>query len=287
MHPPTSERAIEAIARMNYLHEIYQSKGLIKNDDMLYTLSVFITEPIRFINLYEWRKLNKMEICAISTFWKSLGDAMEIDFSPLSCYGKWSDGIDFYEDIATWAKQHEIDCMRPAKSNRTLADALFPMLMWWIPGFIRPFAQEVAYVLLGERMRDAFKLPEPSIFASMIGFTALQVRKTLIKYLFLPRFFARKDFSEPDPKTGRINHNSYLIEPYWTQPTFWNRWGLEALLTRLAGGLVPSSYAKHFHPEGYLIHEVGPADKSGKGIDEFKKNKEKLKHSRPAGCPFS
>jgi hypothetical protein len=45
-HPPKSERAIKAIARMNYIHSTYQKAGKISNDDLLYTLSVFITGKV-------------------------------------------------------------------------------------------------------------------------------------------------------------------------------------------------------------------------------------------------
>ncbi len=61
---------------MNYIHSGYQRAGKISNEDLLYTLSVFITEPISWIAKYEWRELTDMEICAIGTFWKSIGDSM-------------------------------------------------------------------------------------------------------------------------------------------------------------------------------------------------------------------
>jgi hypothetical protein len=65
---PTSERHNSAIARMNYLHSRYQKAGKISNDDMLFTLSLFITEVERWVGLYEWRNLSPMEICAMYVF---------------------------------------------------------------------------------------------------------------------------------------------------------------------------------------------------------------------------
>lgn len=64
-HSPTSERANSAIARMNYLHNRYQKANKISNDDMLYTLSLFVLEVEKWIRLYEWRLLTPMEICAM------------------------------------------------------------------------------------------------------------------------------------------------------------------------------------------------------------------------------
>ncbi len=78
-HHPKSGRVIKALARMNYIHRYahllrliiraladcvgsgYQKSGKISQDDLLYTLSVFITEPISWVSKYEWRKMTDME----------------------------------------------------------------------------------------------------------------------------------------------------------------------------------------------------------------------------------
>ncbi|CAF9921188.1 MAG: hypothetical protein HETSPECPRED_004458 [Heterodermia speciosa] len=83
LNKPTSERAIEAVARMNYLHSRYQKAGKISNDDLLYTLGIFALEPSRWINRYEWRCMTDVEMCACGTYWKNMGDAMEISYSKL------------------------------------------------------------------------------------------------------------------------------------------------------------------------------------------------------------
>jgi hypothetical protein len=48
-HSPSSERAIGATARMNYLHNRYQKAGKVSNDDLLYTLSLFVLEVERWV----------------------------------------------------------------------------------------------------------------------------------------------------------------------------------------------------------------------------------------------
>ena len=40
-------RSIEAFARLNYLHGHYIKQGLISNDDLLYTLALFMLEPLK------------------------------------------------------------------------------------------------------------------------------------------------------------------------------------------------------------------------------------------------
>jgi len=58
------------MARMNYIHSRYQKAGKISNNDMLYTLSVFITEPISWVDKYEWRVMSDAEKNALATHCK-------------------------------------------------------------------------------------------------------------------------------------------------------------------------------------------------------------------------
>jgi hypothetical protein len=73
-YSPTSDRANSAIARMNFLHGLYQNSGgtgktsKISNEDMLYTLSLFVLEVERWIREHEWRSLTDMELCALYVF---------------------------------------------------------------------------------------------------------------------------------------------------------------------------------------------------------------------------
>jgi hypothetical protein len=62
---PSSERVCSAIALMNYLHSWYQKAGKISNDDLLYTLSLFVLEVERWVRLYDWRTLTPLEMCAL------------------------------------------------------------------------------------------------------------------------------------------------------------------------------------------------------------------------------
>ena len=56
--PFDSTRHATALARMNWLHSRYD----ISNDDMLYTLSVFVTCPQRWLERFEWRGLTELEV---------------------------------------------------------------------------------------------------------------------------------------------------------------------------------------------------------------------------------
>ncbi|KAI4128001.1 MAG: hypothetical protein LQ341_006731, partial [Variospora aurantia] len=61
LNEPGSGRSVEAITRINYLHERWRGKRKgkgIRDEDMLYTLSLFALEPMKWVKKYEWRELS-------------------------------------------------------------------------------------------------------------------------------------------------------------------------------------------------------------------------------------
>ncbi|OTA98099.1 hypothetical protein M426DRAFT_326255 [Hypoxylon sp. CI-4A] len=288
-NPPTSERSPNGIARMNFLHSRYVKEGTISNNDLLYTLSVFIIEPPRFARLYDWRPMNEMERCAYGVFWKSVGDAMGIEYK--GCLARaepgWRDGIEFAEDIEAWAKDYEIVAMKPSKVCAKPAQALIPMITYWVPWFAKSFFNQIIISLLGERVRDAFMLPEPDISAMATVYSLLSVRRFVMRYLTLPRLFEFKRLKDPDPKTGRMTqHIPYGNFPFYIQPTLWNRWGPAAWAVWLYGGKVPGDDPEEYMPQGYLVSDLGPKNRMGLGIQEVEENAKKIRASGWGGCPF-
>ena len=156
LNKPTSERAIQAIARMNFLHSRYQKAGKITNNDLLYVLSNFALEPVRWINRYEWRNLTDVELCASGTFWKNLGDAMEISYEALHSSSKgWQDGLHWLSEVKQWSDEYEELHMVPADSNRELAESLVNSLLPRMPAGCRKRCMKVVAVLLGDRLRQS------------------------------------------------------------------------------------------------------------------------------------
>lgn len=154
LNKPTSERAIEAITRMNYLHAPYQKSGKITNDDFLYTLSIFALEPSRWINRYGWRSMSDMEMCACGTYWKNMGDAMEISCAKLPSSDRgWQDGLHWLKELEEWGEEYEKVHMVPAETNRQLADSQTNiMLPNWPTQYHNPY-KTMFIVLLGNRLR--------------------------------------------------------------------------------------------------------------------------------------
>ncbi|CZT05072.1 uncharacterized protein RAG0_11314 [Rhynchosporium agropyri] len=289
-HHPKSERVLKALARMNYIHSRYQKAGKISNADLLYTLSVFITEPVGWIDKYEWRCMNDLEICAIATFWKSIGDAMGIQYTGHLARSEWTDGLDFYQDIKTWAGNYEAEYMLPAKSNKATADELVPLILFYVPTSLRNAGTNMVGVLMSDRLRASMMYPTPSQAYYRMAGAIFGLRRFMLRYVALPRpgFMKVRELSdEPDQKTGRLHTNRYVAHPFYNKPGFFNRWGPEGWFVRLAGGDVPGSKGDLYLPDGYKFEEVGPKSMKNQGLNQTKAWEEKLMAERPAGCPFA
>lgn len=128
--------------------------------------------------------------------------------------------------------------------------------------------------------------PEPSVGYSALAFSLLYVRKQFARYLTLPRFRALKYLSDPDPKTGRINHYQYMREPWYNPSTLETRWSLVALFTWATGGTIPGD-RKEMKPEGFLFEDLGPHRVVGEGVKEAPVMEDLVKKSVTPGCPFS
>lgn len=164
LNPPTSSRAIGAIARMNQLHAPYQRAGLITNDGLLYTLSLFTLEPCRWVDAYEWRRLTELELCAVGTFWKSLGDAMKIDYSSLTSQGEgWRDGLHWLQELEAWSVAYEAINMVPADSNAALAQQTLTVLTASTPRPMKSYIKSLIVTLLSERLRVSTKYARLSL----------------------------------------------------------------------------------------------------------------------------
>ncbi|CAK7200094.1 hypothetical protein SEUCBS139899_002783 [Sporothrix eucalyptigena] len=298
VNPPTSARSLQALARMNYLHSKYVNAGQIRNGDLLYTLSACFTEPIRFIERYEWRALTDVERCALGVFWKEVGENMGISYEDVEGHREWRDGLDFVDDVTAWARTYERNEMKPHPANIPPAHRFAALLLLLVPPFLRPFALEAISVLMSDRMREAFSFADPGLAAILLVYGTLAVRRFVERYLMLPRFGAHRVTSEhADPVTGRVHLSEYLAHPWYIEPNVWNRWGPIALLKHFTGGVVPGDLRGHkeeelkkggptYLPEGFLVSDLGPFNTMGVGKDETAAEVERLKTMRAAGCPF-
>lgn len=304
---PSSERAQTAIARTKFLHVGYRSSGKILESDMLYTLSLFAIEPIRFIDMFEWRSLNELEQCAIGTYWKSLGDALEISFADLpSGPHAFRDGLHFLEELREWSLKYEEDHMKPSPSNKEVADKTMDVVVYSMPRFLKSVGVSFASCVMDDRLREAMmygfspyrgfidyitnlhRYQPPSAAYKTILSSLIAVRKFYLRHLALPRpSFRRIDIFTDEPNEyGRYYLNLYEAIPYYVKPTLWNRWGPGAWISRAMGMPVPGDEDDKYYPRGFDLEDLGPKYFEGKGRKSVAAIREQLKKERRGQAPF-
>ncbi|KIW91262.1 uncharacterized protein Z519_08158 [Cladophialophora bantiana CBS 173.52] len=285
---PDSDRCIEAYARLNYLHGHYIRQGKISNDDMLYTLSLFLNQPVEWINKYEWRQLSDLEICAMGVFHKAMGDGMEISFEKLPSYSTgWKDGLHFYRELDTWAKEYEKNSMVPHQKNYDTAVQTRQLLLSMYPPFMKGVLSKVVSAPLDDRLREAIMFDEaPASYRSFFnGF--MELRRFYLRYLALPKpsFMAKKMMTKEPDASGRRYYVTWDTAPVYVKPTLWNRWGPGAMVHLLLG--VPRPGDPGTYPEGFEIKTTGPSVFIDKGQKEMEMTRQRLKKERTGGCPFA
>ncbi|KAH1957508.1 hypothetical protein CDV57_07850 [Aspergillus fumigatus] len=289
---PTSDRAITALARTKLLHSGYRASGKILESDMLYTLSLFALEPVRFVERYEWRGLSALEKCAVGTYWKSVGDALGISYAALPSVqpgeGGFRDGLQWLEEIRAWSERYEAEKMKAAKANRVVADKTMDVLVYGMPGWVRGLGVSVATCVMDERLREAMMYDAPPRVIKAVFNAAVVIRRLYLRYLALPRpYLMRRDvFTEKPNEYGRHHVQVWNGMPYYVRPTLWNRWGPLAWVQRLMGLPLPGDDGDRFYPRGYYTPDVGPKYFEGKGRKSLEEIKEKLRMQRTGESPF-
>ncbi|PHH62575.1 hypothetical protein CDD81_6890 [Ophiocordyceps australis] len=275
--PPSSPPLHDFVARMNYLHEPYVKSGRILNKDLLYVLYISLVEPINHQRLYEWRSLTDMEVAASATLWYYIGEMMGIDYQSELGKNKWKDGIEFLDDLTAWSFKYEDLHLKRLPEVHTLGVNLIDFMLSVYPRVSHPVVYQVLLLLLGERVRHALSLPEPSLAMTAIFYSSLLVRRFVLRFLTLPRLFPLQPMSDVDVKTGKVHHNRYLKEPWYVAPTFWARWGPTALSSRILGVMVPGQGGAEMKPDGFYVEDVGPQRTVGKGAEQMAVMRERIK----------
>ncbi|KAB5570441.1 hypothetical protein GE09DRAFT_707736 [Coniochaeta sp. 2T2.1] len=284
LNPPESNRTIDGIARINFLHDRYRRAGKISDDDMLYTLSLFALEPGRWVARYDWRCLTDVERCAMGVFWRDLGQAMEIPFDALGAAAGAVDGLTWLEALDAWSGQYEKRGMRPAETNEKVARATLDIALFNVPIWMRGFSLGLVTSLLEPRLRCAMRFQEPGRIHRLVLETVLTMRKLVVRHLCPPRPERLRSLwltDDPDPQTGKYHALRYVAHPWYVEPNLTGRWGIVAVLLRILRGVLPGDDAK-YHPEGYLIPELGPESMRGKGEAEMERTMSALRKSRLA-----
>jgi len=167
-------RSLRALRRLNHIHGHYP----IKNEDHLYTLSVFICEPIAWTAKYGYRDLTVRERDAVFSTWVEIGSRMGIEGIPKT-----------YEEMLAFYKAYESKHFRYSKNNRKVADGTFALLLKDVPPPLRPYVTPLTFALMSPLLRTAMGYQDPSEAVVLLVSTVLMLRKSFVKYLLPPRPF--------------------------------------------------------------------------------------------------
>ncbi|KAL5639247.1 hypothetical protein ACGC1H_006677 [Rhizoctonia solani] len=269
-------RGAIAVARTNWLH----SKYTISNDDYLYTLSLFILEPAKWVEKYEWRSFTPLERQAYFVFWSEIGRRMNIQSIP-----------ETLEDLVEWCEEYERVNMLPSQTSKTVAELTTSLLLYHVPPFAQTFGKQAVAALCPERLNKAIMVPQPPAWVATLVNAILNLRKLFIRHLCLPRlsplYYVPVDTQglgtgvcpagvSVCPVSGKQNPDggpAYRLHPFYANnapwyispPSIWGR--IEAAVFTVLGFRNPKATpGPHFKSEGYRTEELGPVsfEKSGR-----------------------
>jgi ER-bound oxygenase mpaB/B'/Rubber oxygenase, catalytic domain len=161
-------RGREALERMNWAHSHFK----ISNDDFLYVLSMFIYEPIRWIDAFGWRPTCRNERRGYYCFWREVGKRMGIRDIPAS-----------YEALLEWSRAYERAQFRFAETNQRIGSSTRDLFAAWFPRVCTPIVRYSIYAMLDDTMIAAFGFPKPLPLTRPLLRAGLKLRGFAVRWL--------------------------------------------------------------------------------------------------------
>ncbi|TFK51574.1 hypothetical protein OE88DRAFT_1801631 [Heliocybe sulcata] len=263
-------RCAIAIARTNWLHSKYD----ISNDDYLYTLCLFIFEPIDWIARYGWRELSELEKQAYYVFWVEVGRRMGIKDIPESL-----------DDLKRWSMKYEEHYMVPAASNRAVAQFTIDELLCFAPEKygIKNFLQRIVVCLLETRVRVAMMYEEQPWYLHLLTQGLTQAAAVCQRHCMPPRLAPSLFVKYDTPKSKDGSEPRMHQSRPWYKP---RQSGFGALLEQftVAAGLVREDNVASPRNKwrGYRLEELGPERFEHSGHEETMRIAAELQ-----GCPVT
>jgi hypothetical protein len=163
-----SDRGQHMVKHLNWIHSHYE----ISNDDYLYTLALFIIEPVRWMETFGYRPLTDREKYAGYLAFKSLGQAMGIKYIPES-----------RDAFVSWYQNYRSQHMVYHPDNKKVTDGLIGAMKEMFPFFIRPLIRPVILTLINDpELLAATGQKAPSDILQKSIRSIMSVRKVLQRY---------------------------------------------------------------------------------------------------------
>lgn len=172
-HGLDSPEGQRSIARMNAMHGRFR----IDNSDMLYVLSTFICEPIRWLDRFGRRPMTGKEQRAWFLYYHGLGQRMGI--------------TDIHSDLDAmmhWNATFEADNFRFAQTNQRISEATIKLLLgFYLPSWLYWVGRPAVRALLDPPLLDSMGLLPVPVWCSRLTLGALRTRAAVLRWLPLRR----------------------------------------------------------------------------------------------------
>ncbi|KAK0452066.1 uncharacterized protein EV420DRAFT_690326 [Desarmillaria tabescens] len=247
--PCLAPRGNIALARMNWLHRRYK----ISNDDLLYTLSLFVLEPMRLVARYDWRPFSDEEAECNFLMWKDIGRRMSIKDIP-----------ETLKELEEWSKEYETAYMVPSESSHWLAIMALGYIGKRVPNIpgARSLVRSLFICMMDDQLRMAVGLPAQPKYAHLFLRMIFGFRAFITRHCKLPRFkphgyIVIKDPPHSTGSDGLIRLHTIVRRHhpwYYPAPKGW-RFFCDWFLGFTSGDTYPGPA---FKSEGYRLEELGP-----------------------------
>ncbi len=175
-----SERGRAALRRMNQQHGTYP----ITNEEMLYVLTTFVFEPIRWMDRFGWRPMIREEKLAQYYYWREMGKRMNIKNIP-----------DSYEALEQYNLDYEARNFKFAESNVRVGQSTVNLLIgWFLPRWLYWLGRPFVYAMMDDPLIEAFGFPKQAPLLRKLMASGLKLRGRVLRLFPVrrkPRLFTQ------------------------------------------------------------------------------------------------
>lgn len=183
-HGCDSMQGRKSIARMNAMHGRFR----IDNQDMLYVLSTFVCEPIRWLSRFGRRNMTEKEQRAWFLYYRGLGTRMGISEIPYDL-----------AEMMHFNEEYEAANFRFGDTNRRIAEATRDLLLgFYLPRWLFRLGRPVVHAFLDRPLREAMGFPPAPGWLRHLVMAALAIRARILR-LVPPRRTPRHLTEIPRP----------------------------------------------------------------------------------------
>jgi hypothetical protein len=162
-----SERARAALRRLNRIHGHYD----IPAHEFAYVLATTLVGPVRWIEAYGWRRLDRHELVALTRVTTRFGELMGLKDLP-----------DTYDGYLHLLVDYEREHFEHHPDNTALTEASIDIARRLAPWPARPFVRRATIALFDEPLRVALGMPaQPAWFVRLVR-RGLRLRGRLLRF---------------------------------------------------------------------------------------------------------